>query len=845
MVEITPVRDEGATLFTRVTESVIWVNWWKQHLLEYTRMQVIKISERGESMLQRKKSLRIAGAVAFVVLGCFGATEASIAQSESADTVPEAQADQSVTPQQEAKPAAIESSPATTENSPATAGAKEADVSTYQLEEVVVTARKTQESLQKVPVSVSAITSEDLEKRSLDNLSAIGQATPNFTFGEQLQGGRSAGVVFIRGVGQADTLATYDPAVGVYIDGVFLGRMQGNDLEMMEIERVEILRGPQGTLFGKNTSGGAVSITTKQPDASAGGFSGKLQTTVGSRDRIDAVAGVNLPLVTDKAALLLSGSRRRQDGFGERADGQDQGSTNRDSGRLSLLLKPWDDFSALFSADATSYDETNAVLKLLAVDTTVNTVAFLNTNTDPDYDERWLAPSDFFNYATGPNSSRGRLWGSALTLNYGTSWGNIKSISAYRHNDVDNNQDPDLSPITFIDEFQTVKQHQVSQELQATGTSFSNRLNWVLGVYYFHERAYSNTSYALLVPVAGYAASFTERFFITNDSYAAYGQGNYSLTDRLKFTAGLRYTHDDKEVQRFNLTYPDGADRQTPATKNAGSNDWSPRVGFDYQWTPTLMTYMSAARGYKGGGFNGRGGTIADFNQFNPEVVWTYELGLRSDLFDRRVRFNATAFYSDYKDLQLQINGSQEINGQIAPFNFVTNIPKSRIVGGELELAVIPATGLKLTSGLGLIYADYVELPADESFEAANLLNRDTEFVNTPKVSLTLAAEYTRRLTDAIDLTSRIDYAHKSEIQYWVTNSAYLRQEPYGLLNARLTFEHAPSQVSLSVFGINLTDEHYIVGGFDDLTVPNPGLGFVIANMGRPREFGASVQVRF
>jgi iron complex outermembrane recepter protein len=185
---------------------------------------------------------------------------------------------------------------------------------------------------------------------------------------------------------------------------------------------------------------------------------------------------------------------------------------------------------------------------------------------------------------------------------------------------------------------------------------------------------------------------------VQNESYAVFGQGNYGISDKLRVTTGLRYTRDRKEVDRRNLSYPSGVPNQPGAVRSATSDDVSTRVGLDYQWTPQLMTYVSAAKGYKAGGFNGRASSVRDFNEYDPETVWTYELGLRSDWLDRRVRFNATAFYSDYSDLQLQISGSTTVNGAPAPFNVVTNVPKARIVGGEIELTVIPVRGLELSS---------------------------------------------------------------------------------------------------------------------------------------------------
>jgi iron complex outermembrane receptor protein len=714
-----------------------------------------------------------------------------------------------------------------------------------ELQQVVVTARKTEESLQRVPESVAAITGDDLEKRSLDTLSDIGQSTPNFNFGEQGNTGRGAGILFIRGVGQVNATVNFEPAVGLYIDGVFLGRPNGNDLDMLDIERVEVLRGPQGTLFGRNTSGGAVNIITKQPDASADGLSGRAEIITGSLNRFDAVVGLNIPLVTDKVALQFDGSRRSQDGYGRRTDGESTGSTDRDSGRVSLLLKPTEHFSALIEGDGTIYNETNAVEKLVDINTATGPIAAINAFTPLKYDSRWLSSSDFLSYGTGPNSSRGDLSGTSVTLNLDTDWATLKSISAYRRLNVHSDQDPDNSPVTLLNFYDYTRQHEISQELQAKGESFDERLDWVLGAYYFHESASeSDLSILLTALVPDCGACFDYIRNVATDSYASYGQANYKLTERLRFTAGLRFTHDTKEFEGIDLAYPGNALLGITGTLHKSWDDMSPRLGFDYQWTPDIMTYVSAARGYKGGGFTSDAGVPATV--YSPEIVWTYELGLRSDLLDHHLRFNTTAFYNNYSDLQMQINGSTtNSSGNPVPFAITANIPKVRITGGEVELIVVPAKRLQLTSGLGLTYAQYLQLPTSAAWTAANLVTLHSQFPYTPKVSLTLGAEYTMPLSGARSATGRIDYAYKSTIYYNLTDSPYLRQSPYGLLNARLTFEYQQRGLSFSVFATNLTNKHYFTGGYDDADIPTPGLGFAFVDMAPPREFGVSAQVRF
>lgn len=757
-------------------------------------------------MLRTTKSRHSASVIALVILGYAGTSRTSIAQTE---------------PPAEEKLSAE-----------------------GVLEEITVTARKRAESLQDVPLSVVAISGEDLERRSIENLADLGQGTPNFTFSQTYNGGSTAGVAFIRGVGQRDSHSAYDPAVGLYVDGVYMGRMYGNNLDMLELERIEVLRGPQGTLFGKNTSGGAINIITKRPDASAGATSGRIQLTAGERNRVDVMGSVNLPLIADRLALQLAGSRLKQDGYGKRVDGQDMASTDRQAARAQLLFQPTERFSALLSADWLDFDETNASYKLLDTNPLAGPVAAYNAAIDPDYNDSWVSSRDYFYSGTGPNSSRGTIAGAALTLAYDVSWATLKSITSYRESDVHTDVDPDGAPIVIINKFERADQEQFSQELQVTGSAFDERLEWVFGAYYFHEKVISTDSFNLVPVLFGGTRDFSRFIPVENDSIAAYGQGNYKMTDKLRLTVGLRHTQDKKDISSTQFNFLGATQFTTPLGEH-DSDAWSPRLGLDYQWTPQVMTYVSAANGAKNGGFNGRVGRLSDFTEFDDEAVWTYEMGLRSDLFDGHVRLNATVFYSDYRDLQVTISGSTNNNGVPAPFSRVTNIPESVIKGAELELIVAAAPGLTFSGGLGLTDAQYAVLPTDAQFVADNLIHRSNEFPNVPEVSYTLGAEYATNLTSHLDLTARIDYSHRTRTEFTTENAPLISQPGYGLVNARLTFEHAQSAVAVSLFGTNLTDETYFVAGGDDANRPNPGLGFAIVNQGRPREWGVSLQKRF
>lgn len=720
------------------------------------------------------------------------------------------------------------------------------DAKDEKLEEIIVTARKQQESLQQVPVSVVAVSGEEIEARSIDSLSDLGQSTPNFSFTQSPTGGRTESIIYMRGVGPS----TGSPTVGVYMDGVYLASTRTSDLEMVDLERVEVLRGPQGTLFGKNTSGGAVNIVTRKPDVSAQSVTGRMQVTGGSRDRFELLGSANVPLSPDRLALQASISRRKQDGYGRRADGQDMANTDRTAGRVALRWQPTDSFGALLSADVLDYDETAASKNLVHVFVSpTSPVALSNAVSGITYDSRWVSPDPFFSNATGPNRSSGTIWGSALTLDLDLGWAALKSISAYRaisapHGD----QDADGSPVTVLAFFTDEDQRHATQEFQLTGSSFDDRLDWLLGAFYFHEvrerRDGANLLGDMALALTGdfNALSFGEARRDTLESQALFSQLNYKLTDALRATMGVRLSRDEAQDEVHGFDFVTGAPTSSAVPRKKDWNDVSPRFGLDYQWTPDVMTYVSAAKGYKQGGVD----PTRPPGGFEPEKVWTYELGLRSEFFDRRLRLNATYFYSDYTDLQMTIGGAttDPVTGGIQPFDVTDNIPGVRITGAEVELSVVPVTGLKLTGGLGLVDAKYTDFPADPQWQNTALA-ADAKFPFTPEVAYTLGVEHSRQLFSSIDLTARVDYAHKSEIFYNLANTAVMRQKPYGLLDARLTFERAGSGLSVSIFGTNLTDEDYFVAGFDNATIPNAVFGFAFTSMGPPREYGISAQWRF
>lgn len=713
------------------------------------------------------------------------------------------------------------------------------DADSAVLQTVTVTARKRAEDVQVVPISITAYSQQDLEARSVQRLSDLGQLTPNLLYGQKIQSGSSAGQVYIRGIGQQDTNAAFSPGVGIYVDGVYLGRAQANDVDMPDIARVEVLFGPQGTLFGKNTNGGAINIVTRRPDTSAVVPNGSVDVQAGNDARLDATTYLNLPLVKDTAALELSAATYHSNGYSRRADGQYQANRNRSSGRVQFLLRPSDDVEATLSVDGTTFDEHSAAYRLVAVRTRSPIPGLYATRTPFRYDDRWVTASDFSYEGTGPNRNAGGVWGSSVTLRWDQAWGTLKSISAFRQLSVDSQFDPDGSPLTVLGVFNIVQQHQVSQELQGAGSTLSGRVDWIAGLYYFKEAAQDNQPANVAVELFNGAANFDPRLHVVNENYAAFGQVNFRLSPALTLTAGGRQGVDTAYAGLVQTGFPTPVIQTPFVERSARWPSFLPRASVTWQWSPTVMMFASAAEGSKSGGFNGRASSAAEFTRFEPERVWSYEAGIRSDWLEKRLRFNATAFYNDYRDFQIQLNRSvtDPDTGQPVAFSFVGNIPKARVRGAEVSIEALPIAQLKLSAGLGITDGRYLRvLPGAP-------VTTSSQFVNAPKFTFTTSAEYTTRVGDLGRLTAHVDYVHKSRIEYDYGNSPLVAQSPYGLLNARLTWQPVDPCLSLYAFGTNLTDTHYATGGIDD--GPGGSLGEVVKLMGAPREWGLGASWRF
>lgn len=711
------------------------------------------------------------------------------------------------------------------------------------LSEVVVTARKREESLQDTPISVTAITSSDLESRGITRLDDLSGAAPSLGWQASPAGGSSTANFYIRGVGQFDFIATSDQSVGLYLDGVYLPRSIGAALDVVDVERIEILRGPQGTLFGRNTIGGAVQVITQGPSSK---FEGSVEVTGGSRDHADLKAHVNLPL-GDSAALRLSVATLNQDGYGERLlTGQSTGNVHNQAVRGQFRWVPGEPWEILLSADASRRRGHAGAETLLSND---DSNAFLAL-----YNNTVLAPQGFprisaANFVTG---KPGYTWaGSANIDNYDTRgasatvhWSGgdafeVKSISAWRSLKSATAFDFDGSPYPLLDQAVGVEQHQLSEELQLSGKTADARLNWLTGLYYFREDVTENDVASLLAPITrtgpgtydfsvqGLGFGYTTYLSQITDSWALYGQASWQLAARLSLTAGLRYTLDQKELTSANT----GAVTRGP---NTVSDTWgaaTPKLGLDYKLDPNKLLYISASEGYRSGGFNGRETVAVKPDAYNPEHLWAYETGFKSDLLERRLRLNLAAYYYDYRDKQ---------GSELRPDATVTvgNIGRVALYGAEFEVTAVPLHGLQLSLGGGYEHQDIREVdPA-----GGLTLRPDTQLENTPEFTGNGTLSYTMELGALGDLTLYTDVRYKSASEFLEPNYPGERQGAYAIADARVSLSSRSNTWQLQVFVKNFMDTQYRT-----FTESTAGFGFpgVIGTYGPPREWGGTVKYNF
>ena len=737
------------------------------------------------------------------------------------------------------------------------------------LEEIIVTAQKREQSLQETPVSVSAFTAEAIIDRGIANIADLADFTPNLIFDttSPISGLSSGAVVFIRGIGNTDFSLTTDPGVGLYVDGIYMSRSVGGVLDVLDVERIEVLRGPQGTLFGRNTIGGAISITSRSP---ADEFRGDIELSGGNQGRLYVRASVDIPFSASLRSTFAISSKNR-DGYVDRLlVGDELGDEDRLSFRAKIVFEPSDVWDFELSFDATKIDEQSAASTILGFTPGAGTVGYaLAIFGDipsglADLNQYILDGTDE-SFATGVSGTKLDIWGGSLISTFHANSFDIKYTVAVRDTEGEFFRDPDNTPFTITETLNPDYKHeQTSHELQVTGTAFNGRLKYVGGLYYFKEKGTDNVFVPVFLPaadppgsanlVAGFPAGISNFADVDNSSKAAYLQVTWDVGDVFSVTGGVRQTRDKKgfvytqyigaDIDGNPLPFFPGAVNEdgifTPGLlplvgNGSGSTETSfsqPtfKFGVDARLSDRSLLYYSFSQGFKSGGFVLRYvESVPDIRTFEPETVDTHEIGLKWQGFGDRVRINSAVFYSDYEDVQVTF--FDRLGGPIT-----ANAGTVDIKGFELELTALLSNRWQLDLGYGYMHTKYKEINAIPGLSLS--IDETAKLVNTPENTFNMGLQYTVPL-GANELAFRVDYAFTDDIFNDSQNSPFLFQKAYSTWNASAWFSIGES-TDLVAFVKNLTDERFIESGDS-----NFGLGFHEANFNRPREYGLTIRYRF
>jgi iron complex outermembrane receptor protein len=683
---------------------------------------------------------------------------------------------------------------------------------------------------------------------------------PNLQFANNapLAGNNSSSQVFIRGIGQTDPTSTVDPGVGLYIDDVYIGNAVGAAMTMMDIDSVQVLRGPQGTLFGRNTIGGAILITTTDPGEE---FGGTARGGFGSDNLLDGFLAVDAPFAETFRSRFSVGIRK-QDGYVTRPDGTDLGDTDTRTAIAKFLWTPNESFTAKLGVDYTESDENGSPLVFAAINEAATfarvasadagcpgfTGGFASLPSVPMIQDDRCANDlqgrgPYRNNGTLPLRSSIDNWGTSLNLGFEMSEAaSFRSISSYRDIEWSGVRDADNTPLTILHTIYDVDSSQWSQELQFTYQT--DPLTGVVGLYYFSQKSDDVATVELNPPPPGIQRD-SDNNKVDNDSWAAFTQWTWRFNEQLSLTGGARYTEETKR------SFPDQFDYATPTVKQLPVqwyedtfSAFTPSASLSYRWSEIAMTYLSYSEGFKGGGWNSHFNAVltpeqqAALHAFEPEEAETIELGFKLDLAGRTLRLNGAIFSSDYTDMQVTYRGPAPAG--VAPF--LTNAGKASIDGAELELTWAPASDWIVEASAGYLDATIDEL---DNIPLAILppgLAEGNILPFAPKWQGHVGASYTAR-AGSIEITPRVDVSVTDTTFFDATNTREIAQlGSVTVVNASIFVapEGGPWRVTLGVN--NAADKVYAIAGNSSLTT---GSGYAEVAYARPREYFAMINYNF
>lgn len=737
-------------------------------------------------------------------------------------------------------------SPAHAQSAGANAAAAEENTA-GQIEQIIVTARRQSEKLQQTPLAITALSSDALRQHDVIALSSLSDLVPGLDVAVTA-GSTTAANIYIRGIGTYDYQIYTDPPTTIYIDGVLNARPGAALFDMIDMERVEVLRGPQGTLFGRNTTGGAISITTRKPSAN---FGIQQRLSYATDDEIIAQT------VLDTGEWGSSGLSARF-AYAHHQRNGDVRNLNRGGNRNP----GWMNSDAIWAALHGDLSPTFRFdLRLDYTDHKAQQPLFQMVGATPDV-LKYFGNSPSFGgdplnfgggrvkraYAGTQAPDHSKFFGTSLTLEYDLSDAvSLKNITGYRKNKIKEHSNiagqgllrgPVLDPVSgdisvqnitpYILPFNDTHDNQFTNELQLIGKS--GELSYVLGLFYLRSKgALTNPNLFTFVLEGGELGinqNLTRRMTLTTKSYAAYGQLSWrpeSFDSRLELTGGFRFTR-DKKIADENTTF-NGFPSNVRQVSNSWKN-WSGLGSISYQWTPDVMTYLRVSNAYRAGGF-----VPNTVDAYDPEHALSYEVGLKSELFDRRLQLNIAAFRTIYSDLQIQ--------NVIQGLPIITNAGKAVFTGGEIELTALPLPNLQIRANLGYVDPEYKKyLYVDPVTGEETDVSDVARFNGVSKVNASIGGLYTIPLRNEAALKLGVDYAYRSRKVWFPLDNLSpfndaVASNAHGTLNARLTLDDVKvggAALSVELWGENLTNKLVRSGGLDFGTL---GFGTVVYERGR------------
>lgn len=683
--------------------------------------------------------------------------------------------------------------------------------SDVRIDEILVTAERREASLQDTPISMSALGVGDLFANNVKDLQDIAKSVPGLVISSTGTHGHFP--FSIRGISPATIGTTIDDPVGIYVDGVYIGRAPGVMTDLFYVDRIEVLRGPQGTLYGRNTSAGAINIMHKRPGDEVGG---QFQTSITTEEDFRARAAVDGPIVGDKMRGALAFAYTNQRGWGVNTF-DDSRTNSQESYNVygSLEIAATEDITFIFRADYTDQDSIDGLKRI-------------SFGAPPTLD---IGDPDVFNY-NDPNFVHLKTGGISLTVTADLGAITFESITAYRFFTLNGFVDSDGlatnnmgNPGSQFNNSNDQEQQQFSQEIRLISNS-DGPLLWQIGLYGFHE----NGERVIIVTNFNTGGALHRYSDVETQSVALYGNADYKITPRLTLSAGMRYSYEKKNItkehanQDFLFDPPRPGFSPMPLLEFHENWDaFTPKLSLLYEVTDDANVYLSAAKGFKSGGFSDVGITPP----FGPEEVWSYEGGIKAFWFDRRLSTNLGAFYANYKGLQ--------VNVSIAPSVFqILNAADATLKGLEFEMIAYPFENFEIQAAVAYLdatYDDFLGLGNEQL--AGNRLNR------APKWSGNIAAEYSFPVTSAGDrIRIRGSIAYQGMTYFTEQNLEAFSADSWEDVSARVSYESADDAWTFAVFGKNLTDDRHVTNVI-------PLGGQAVGGFNRPREIGVELSYRF